>query len=600
MNNSEQGLLSAGWRYRWLVLVVTALVISIFLVFQLLRPQETQFAASSTVVIQEPISSEAIAGQQSASAGFVRSQLEIMRSPVVSEAAALIVQDLGIAVGADELVASSSIIGSVDSPLVLINTVALTPESAVVYANAMAEAYRQVSQRQATATSEAQLARIDAQVDGIDDRLTEIEQELATLVAENSALADLRDQADAAVFAIAELQAELVVAAGDEAAGIRQRIQDNRQVLAVYGEVLGATASSPERRALSEEQTRQVDRRARLLTLRDEIAVDVGLVPDAIALVQSADSAEPLAGLGLARLLAVALIIGLALGVGLAYFLAVSRRALTSRGEPEEVLGVPLLADVPDFDLEGLKSQVPVRDHPRSAAAEAFRFASSSLEASARIRGAKSVFFVSSTIGHGKTTTVVNTAIASAVHGRSVLILDCDFGNQEAARNLVGDRHAGLVGVTDVIEGVATIEQATHQIELGNGVSLSLMARGTRPSLAATTLQSNPARVLIGALVEAYDFVLIDGPPLLQVAYASTLAELADGVVAVVEHRGSHSELVDLADRLELVGTPVMGYIYNRSPLRREMTMSEGSMMDILGDAGFTDEPLSSRRKRSG
>src|SRR5690606_6883338 len=94
-----------------------------------------------------------------------------------------------------------------------------------------------------------------------------------------------------------------------------------------------------------------------------------------------------------------------------------------------------------------------------------------------------------------------------------------------------------------------------------------------------------------------YDVVFIDGPPFLQVAYASTLARLAEGLVVVVEHQSSYPALAEVHDRLELVNTPVLGYVYNRSPLRREMTATEGSMMDILGDAGFEmDVPAISKR----
>jgi capsular exopolysaccharide synthesis family protein len=262
------------------------------------------------------------------------------------------------------------------------------------------------------------------------------------------------------------------------------------------------------------------------------------------------------------------------------------------------VLGVPLLADVPGFELEGLDSAVPIRDYPRSAAAEAFRFAAASTEVSARARAARLLFVVSSTIGHGKTTAAVNMAIASATHGRSVLVVDSDFGNQQASRLLVGGDHARLVGITDVISGASTLDDAIHHVDLGEGVGVSVLPRGTRPSLASSALQSKAAQEIFTELKDRFDLTYIDGPPLLQVAYASTLAEHAEGLIVVVEHESRQNEAADLADRLELLGTPVLGYIYNRSPLRREMTMTEGSMMDILGDAGLNPEiPLASKRR---
>jgi polysaccharide biosynthesis transport protein len=590
LENTEPTLLSAAWRHRWLVLVVTALVVALGLIYYFVRPQEDVFEATATAVIQEPLATADAATGQGSSAQYTGSQLQIMRSPVVSQAAAEIVVEAGFPVTVEELIETVTIVGSDDNPLVTIIAQAPLPEQAVAVANAVAEGYREVSQRQSSAVTEAQLQRIDAQVEGINERLAEIENELAQLVAEDEALFSLQATAREAVTQIAALQEALLTAEGEEAEAIRQRIEDYRLARTLYNEVASASSGNPEQQALLEEQAGQVDRRARLLIRRDEIAIDASQAPDAFALVQQATEAARLGGLGFARLLAVTLILGLGAGVGLAYFLSVWRRTFSSRREPAAVLGAPLLVDIPDFVQEGLDSQVPARDNPRSAAAEAFRFASSTTEAAARSAEARSIFFASATIGHGKTTTAVNVAVAAAYNGRRVLLVDSDFGSQEAAFLLAGEGHTALAGMTDVIEGTASQAEATHSIVLGNGIELDIMPRGTRPSLAAAVFQSQPARDLIGDLTKNYDLVLIDGPPVLQVAYAASLADIAEGLVVIVEHQSSHAELVDLRGRLELISTPILGYIYNRSPLRREMTMTEGSMMDILGDAGFTSD----------
>jgi Mrp family chromosome partitioning ATPase/uncharacterized protein involved in exopolysaccharide biosynthesis len=589
LNNPEQGLFAAAWRYRWLVLGVMALAVGLGLVVNLVRPQEPRHSASATIVIQERITAETVEFQ-GLNIAYIRSQLEILSSPIVAERAREIVDELDPQLLSEDLTPDTTIIGTEESPLVTVNTVARTADLAVAYANAIADAYREVSSRQATSTSEAQIAHIDAQIESIDERLREIEREVAEFIASDESLAELQAQADNATGEIARLQTRLLTEtlSEEQAEGIRRQIQDHRDVMAVYDQVLNATASNPERRALEEEQARQVERRARLLTLRDEIAVGMGLSPDAIALVQPAEAAEELPG-DLALILAVALLGGAATGLGLVYLLSVSRRALTSRAEPAAVLGAPLLADVPDFELERLLSPVPVRDYPRSATAESFRIASATLEVAMRGYSARSIFVASSTLGRGKTTTVVNTAVAAAVSSHKVLVLDCDFGNQQSTKLLAGDNHGPLLGITDVIEGKAMAKEATHEIDLGNGASLHLMPRGTGPSLAATTLQSKDGRKLIALLSSIYDLVIIDGPPMLQVAYASSLAELADGILVVTEHLGRYSELLELKGRLDLVGTPILGYVYNRSPLRREMTLSEGSMTDILGDGGLIE-----------
>ena len=601
MNNAEPALMSSAWRHRWLVLQTVGVVFLLALAFQLVGSDEVTYEASTNVVIQEPMTStDATGASVIDNEQYIASQLEILRSPLVAEAASEIVNAAGHEVTVDDLVDSVAIVATPESPLVTITAAAPSPEAAIAYANALADGYREVTQRQTTATSEAQIERIDAQVASIDQRLGEITAQLSGLISDDPALESLRVQAQESIGAIASLQTELLALTGDEAVEIREQIADHRQRIAVYAEVVASSSVSPDQQALVEEQTRQVDRRATLLTLRDEIAVDAGLAPDAIALVQPATEAERLEGIGLSRVLAVAIILGLAIGVALAYYLDLKRKTMTRRSEPEAVLGVQLLADVPDFELESLESVVPVRDHPRSAAAEAYRFAATSVAAKARAQSLTSILVASSTLGQGKTTTVVNMAIAAAAHGHSVMVVDGDFGNQEASRLLLGEAHMRDPGVTDVIEGTASIAEASHRVELGNGMWVWVMPRGTRPTLAASAFQSDQGRQLFRKLTEGYDLVIIDGPPLLQVAYASMLADLADGLVVVIQHGAREAELIDLRGRLELIGKPVLGYVYNRSPLRREMTMSEGSMMDILGDSGFEPEIQGAQPPRVG
>jgi len=601
LNNAEPALLSSVWRHRWLVLQTVGVVFLLALAFQLVGSDEETYEATTNVVIQEPMTStDATGASVIDNERYIASQLEILRSPLVAEAASGIVSDAGHEVTVDDLIDSVTIVATPESPLVTITGTASSSEIAMAYANAMAEGYREVTQRQTTATSEAQIERIDAQVAGIDERLGEITAQLSGLISDDPAVVSLRAQAEESIGAIASLQTELLELTGDEAVEIRERIADHRQRIAVYAEVVANSSVSPDQQALLEEQARQVDRRATLLTLRDEIAVDAGLAPDAIALVQPATEAERLDGIGLPRVLAVAIILGLAIGAALAYFLDLKRKTMTRRSEPEALLGVQLLADVPDFELESLESVVPVRDHPRSAAAEAYRFTATSVAAKARSQALTSILVASSTLGQGKTTTVVNMAIAAAVHGHSVMVVDGDFGNQEASRLLLGEGHMRDPGVTDVIEGAASIAAASQRVDLGNGVGLWVMPRGTRPTLAASAFQSDQARQLFGQLTESYDLVVIDCPPLLQVAYASMLADLAEGLVVVIQHGAREAELIDLRGRLDLIGKPVLGYVYNRSPLRREMTMSEGSMMDILGDSGFEPEIQGAQPPRLG
>jgi Mrp family chromosome partitioning ATPase len=116
---------------------------------------------------------------------------------------------------------------------------------------------------------------------------------------------------------------------------------------------------------------------------------------------------------------------------------------------------------------------------------------------------------------------------------------------------------------------------------------------------AASFYQSVLTREFFAHLPMLYDLVLIDCPPLLQVAYASTLAAYAEAAVVLVEHDSPMKQLAAVADRLDLVGTPTLGYIYTRAPLRREMTSGIGSMANKLGTPQVVPAPSVWARLRS-
>ena len=95
--------------------------------------------------------------------------------------------------------------------------------------------------------------------------------------------------------------------------------------------------------------------------------------------------------------------------------------------------------------------------------------------------------------------------------------------------------------------------------------------------------RSAATRVFFEGIRDEFDLVFIDTPPLLHVAYTSIISRYADGALIVVNHGGAVSELEEVADRLEFIGTKPIGYVYNRSPLRSDQTEIEGSLKDILG-----------------
>jgi Mrp family chromosome partitioning ATPase/uncharacterized protein involved in exopolysaccharide biosynthesis len=549
------------------------------------RGESSVFAAEALIVLQDP---DALQGG-GPSNRFITEQIEILRSPIVADAAAAALAETPIdpPITSEELIVSTSIGSSPESSLVFLGAVDGDPDRAVAMVNALAVAYQDVSRIQATQSSDAALSRIDSQLESLDERFAEVARDIRAERDANVELSELERQADESLARIADLQERLANSNEETAPAIRQQIADYRNRIDTFRQAEAAVGAGAGMLALLEEQEQLIDRRTELLRNRDQIALDADLAPGVVSLVDTADEASEFVESDLRRVLAVAMVLGVLTAFGVSYLLELRRRSFDGRLEPEEVLGAPLLADIPLFSDEGLDTRLPTRDAPRSAAAEGFRFAAASIQDSMRSMGAKSVMMVGATLGHGKSTTVVNTTLANARRGHSVLLIDCDFGNQDVTRLLLGSESPPEKGIIDVIEAGAHLNEATSTVSLGSQeVTLDLLSRGGRSASAANILSTREAAVVFEAAAAKYDIVFVDAPPLLQVAYASTIARYVDALVVVVSHGSPMREIEELVKRLQLIGTPVLGYLYNRSPLRKEMTAVDGSMMDILGEGG--------------
>lgn len=585
MDNSQPSLLRAAWKHRLLFSAVVALFVFGGVILSTFGGKDAVFNAEALIVLQDPNSLEGGAPSER----FIFEQAEIIRSPIVAESAAedLAETSLDPPVTADEVVASTSIGSSPDSSLLFLTAVDEEHDRAVAMVNALANAYQAVASAQATRSSDAALERIDAQLESIEERFAEVSAQIQTLRESNLDLSELQAQADESLSAIAELQAELVDASGENASAIRQDISDYLARIDAYRQAQAVVGTDPETRALLEEQDQLINRRTELLRSRDQIAIDAELAPGAVAIMDTAEEATEIVESNTRRTLAVAIVLGVLTAAGLSYLLEVRRRTFSDRLEPEATLGAPLLAEIPLFSEEGLETRLPTRDAPRSASAEGFRFAAASIQDSMAARGAKSVMMVGATLGQGKSTTLVNTTMANARRGHSVLVVDADFGNQDSTRLLLGPEQLPELGLVDVIESGTFRASAARRVYLDDDeIALDLLSRGGSSTVAANVLSSKEAREVFESAATDYDIVFVDAPPLLQVAYASTVARYVDALVVVISHESPIQEMEELVKRLQLIGTPVLGYIYNRSPLRKEMTAVDGSMMDILGEGG--------------
>ena len=267
------------------------------------------------------------------------------------------------------------------------------------------------------------------------------------------------------------------------------------------------------------------------------------------------------------------LILGLVLGAAVAYMRASRRHGYIGRQDPAALYGVPLIGEIPAFEAErGLRWNgaavhgLPVRGDPYSAVAEAFRFTAGSLERIRAERGPRlSLVFVSALAGVGKSMVVANLALAIAEGGTRVLAMDADAGDGGvAARLLLGTQPDG--GLEQVLAGEQALDDCLQFSPLHGAVAVL----GPGPALrrpVTGAARSKAASALLATAKSSFDVVLIDSPALLQVADATELVDASDAAIIVLSPEELIRDHVEMVDRLKLIGTDVVGYIYSQAPM---------------------------------
>lgn len=385
--------------------------------------------------------------------------------------------------------------------------------------------------------------------------------DLITIDAKDPTAEGARQLADAVAAAYqAQVRAEVE---RNAAASIAEITESKTAIDAQITALESAIAANPNNISLQSERDAAVAQSVSLDSRIRQISVDAALYGSGVLLVEPArlptHPSQPVP----VRNAALGAILGILIGGGYAWWLGERRRVASSRHDPASILGAPLLGVIPHLESVGATTKVPTISEPTSVAAEAYHFVASSLEHSIDAEGASVILVTSPTPSDGKTVTAFNVAVAIARGGRSVLLVDAD----ERARGLTRwNRLDDARGLTDLGNGI-TVDQVRKGMR-GDGLALSLIPAGTRIEQGAGFFRSVEFRRTMTALRDAADVVVIDSPPILAVADALAVAGRADGVVLVITQGAPFQAIEDTRDRLAVVGTPLLGYVFNRARTR--------------------------------
>lgn len=255
--------------------------------------------------------------------------------------------------------------------------------------------------------------------------------------------------------------------------------------------------------------------------------------------------------------LAVALLAGIFLGFCLAFLQEYLDDRITSPDEADRLVRLPVLGHIPLMagDSHRLMSELPTH----SPIAESYRALRTSISFASIDAPLRTILVTSAHKGEGKSTTSINLAIAMAMEGRQVILVDADMRRPSLHRALDLPSAPGL---TDVLLGNKPVSEALKKTEVEG---LRVLTSGPIPPNPAELLNSGPMTSLIAELKEMADIVIFDTPPCLPVTDAQVLAAKVEGVLLVAEiGEAKKAEVKHAKELFDRAHARTVGMIFNK------------------------------------
>jgi len=250
--------------------------------------------------------------------------------------------------------------------------------------------------------------------------------------------------------------------------------------------------------------------------------------------------------------IALGIIIGLIVGVGLAFFIEYLDTSVKTIDDVERALQSTVLGVIPQ-NVGQL-----IYEGSESPHAEAYRVLRTNLLFARKDDKLNTIAVVSAGAGEGKTTTVLNLATVFAQANQRVLIVDSDLRRPALHKFL---RVSNSIGLTNYLLKQNTLEEVIQTTSIP---TLDFMPSGKLPSSSLGILSSAQMKSLIVELKQRYDFVFFDSPPIMGVSDASILASEVDLTLQVIQYRRYPQPMNIRAKQLiEKVGGNLIGIVLN-------------------------------------
>ena len=255
----------------------------------------------------------------------------------------------------------------------------------------------------------------------------------------------------------------------------------------------------------------------------------------------------------------IAVAVGLALGIGLAFLIEYLDTSVKTMQDLEAAIGVPVLAVIP-------KDVAVLKDAPSDCPdAEGYRIMRTNIEFTSKSADARTITMISGGAGEGKSTTLNNLAYTFANGGYRTLIVDADLRRPSQHRFFEVSNERGL---SDYLTTDIPLEPLVIKTSVEN---LSFLPSGRLPIDAVGILNSQRMIDLMHQVKNSYDMIFFDSPPILGVSDASVIASAVDMTIIVVQHRRfPKSMLKRVKQGLVNVNAKIIGCVLNNTDIRHD------------------------------
>jgi len=277
------------------------------------------------------------------------------------------------------------------------------------------------------------------------------------------------------------------------------------------------------------------------------------------------------------RNIALAIVVGLVGGIGLALLREYLDNTVKTPDDIETLARLPSLAVVPAFGdtgpakraaLKGISQnghekriELVAQHLPKSQMSEAFRALRTALLLSQPDRPPQVILVTSALPREGKTTAAANLAVTLAQLGDSTVLVDADLRKPGVGRllNLGTGKYAGL---SSYLAGVSSLDLVT--VPHPQIANLAAIPTGPLPPNPADLLSSHKLAEGIAELRKRYKFIVIDSPPIMAATDAVILSVQTDGVLLVVRSGETPKEaFTRTRDLLTSVKCHLLGVVLN-------------------------------------